>query len=284
MRDLTDTMYNPAKAPFVSHFTGTDLVVEHIERHWCPTLTSGDLLGGKEFRFPSDTRPTVAILLAKTSTKRRPPCQSSRRRSWAKIIACHWCFSTSRARRVFRAWTPSVMLTCSSISARRHPLPEAEIDLIKNHVAAGKPVIGIRTASHAFHLRNQPPPAGLADWPEIDAVVFGGSYSNHHAHTLKSSVWPLPQAQDHPILKGIASTPFAGGGGLYQTSPLKSGTTELLRGKVDGVAQDEPVAWTFVRQDGGQSFYTSLGHPDDFSRPEFRTLLKNALAYLVQGP
>ena len=31
MRDLTDTMYNPAQAPYVSHFTGTDLVVEHIE-------------------------------------------------------------------------------------------------------------------------------------------------------------------------------------------------------------------------------------------------------------
>jgi type 1 glutamine amidotransferase len=170
------------------------------------------------------------------------------------------------------------------VSARRRPLPQEEIDLIKNHVAAGKPVIGIRTASHAFHLRDQPPPAGLADWSDIDAVVFGGSYSNHHAHTLKSLVWPLPQAQDHPILKGIASSPFAGGGGLYQTSPLKSGATELLRGKVDGVAQDEPVAWTFVRKDGGRSFYTSLGHPDDFSRAEFRTLLKNALTYLMQGP
>ena len=32
MRDLTDTMYNPARAPFVSHFTGTDLIVEHIEK------------------------------------------------------------------------------------------------------------------------------------------------------------------------------------------------------------------------------------------------------------
>ena len=31
MRDMTDTMYNPKMAPFVSHFTGTDLVVEHIE-------------------------------------------------------------------------------------------------------------------------------------------------------------------------------------------------------------------------------------------------------------
>src|SRR4029077_15706353 len=38
MRDLTDTMYNPKSAPRVSHFTGTDLVVSHIERHWCPSI------------------------------------------------------------------------------------------------------------------------------------------------------------------------------------------------------------------------------------------------------
>jgi nicotinamidase-related amidase len=57
MRDMTDTMYNPAQAPFVSHFRGTDLVIEHIERHWCPTLTSVDFLGGREFRFPDDNRP-----------------------------------------------------------------------------------------------------------------------------------------------------------------------------------------------------------------------------------
>src|SRR5207249_2329874 len=40
VRDMTDTMYNPKRAPFVSHFTGTDLVVEHIEKYWCPTITS----------------------------------------------------------------------------------------------------------------------------------------------------------------------------------------------------------------------------------------------------
>src|SRR5688572_7276763 len=63
MRDLTDTMYNPAMKPFVSHFTGTDLVVEHIEKHWCPTLVSGDFLDGKEYRFPGDPRPHVVVLL-----------------------------------------------------------------------------------------------------------------------------------------------------------------------------------------------------------------------------
>ncbi len=54
VRDLTDTMYNPERAPKVSHFDGTRLMVEHVERHWCPTLTSADVLGGTPFRFSGD--------------------------------------------------------------------------------------------------------------------------------------------------------------------------------------------------------------------------------------
>jgi nicotinamidase-related amidase len=51
MRDLTDTMYNPEKPPKVSHFAGTDLVVEHVEKYWCPSFTSADLTGRAAFRF-----------------------------------------------------------------------------------------------------------------------------------------------------------------------------------------------------------------------------------------
>lgn len=44
VRDLTDTMYNPAMPPYVSHEEGTRLVVEFIEKFWCPSVDSGDLL------------------------------------------------------------------------------------------------------------------------------------------------------------------------------------------------------------------------------------------------
>jgi nicotinamidase-related amidase len=54
MRDLTDTMYNPARWPYVSHFRGTDLIVEHIEKFVCPTVTSDQILGGKPFCFKGD--------------------------------------------------------------------------------------------------------------------------------------------------------------------------------------------------------------------------------------
>jgi nicotinamidase-related amidase len=51
MRDLTDTMYNHEKAPKVSHFAGTELVVEHVEKYWCPSFTSSDITGKPAFRF-----------------------------------------------------------------------------------------------------------------------------------------------------------------------------------------------------------------------------------------
>lgn len=54
VRDLTDTMYNPRSWPYVSHFRGTELIVEHIEKYVCPTITSDQLLGGKPFRFTGD--------------------------------------------------------------------------------------------------------------------------------------------------------------------------------------------------------------------------------------
>src|SRR5206468_12601201 len=57
MRDMTDTMYNPERWPHVSHFAGTDLIIEHIEKFVCPTITSDQLIGGKPFHFKNDSRP-----------------------------------------------------------------------------------------------------------------------------------------------------------------------------------------------------------------------------------
>lgn len=56
MRDMTDTMYNSKMRPQVNHFAGTDLVVEHIEKFWCPSFTSTDLTGAAPFRFREDPR------------------------------------------------------------------------------------------------------------------------------------------------------------------------------------------------------------------------------------
>ena len=52
-RDLTDPYH---RAPG-RHFRGIDHIVEHIEKYWCPTITSTSLTGRPAFRFKADDRP-----------------------------------------------------------------------------------------------------------------------------------------------------------------------------------------------------------------------------------
>jgi len=70
MRDLTDTMYNPARWPFVSHPRSTELFTQHIERLICPTITSDQLIGGKPFAFSEATagKKRLQIILLGDST------------------------------------------------------------------------------------------------------------------------------------------------------------------------------------------------------------------------
>jgi hypothetical protein len=44
VRDLTDAMYDPQDSPKVTHQVGTELVIQHIEKYWAPTMLSKDLL------------------------------------------------------------------------------------------------------------------------------------------------------------------------------------------------------------------------------------------------
>ena len=51
VRDMTDTMYNSRRWPYVSHVCGTYLIIRYIETYVCPTITSSDLTGKKPFVF-----------------------------------------------------------------------------------------------------------------------------------------------------------------------------------------------------------------------------------------
>jgi len=76
MRDLTDTMYNPARWPFVSHARGTELFVSHVEKRICPTITSDQFIGGKPFAFSDATvgkKRLQIILLGDSTTEARIP-------------------------------------------------------------------------------------------------------------------------------------------------------------------------------------------------------------------
>lgn len=70
MRDMTDTMYNPARWPFVSHTRGTELYIQHVEKRICPTITSDQFIGGQTFAFSAATagKKRLQILLLGDST------------------------------------------------------------------------------------------------------------------------------------------------------------------------------------------------------------------------
>ena len=70
MRDLTDSMYNPARWPFVSHVRGMELFIQHAEKHICQTVTSDQIHGGKPFEFSAATagKKRIQILLLGDST------------------------------------------------------------------------------------------------------------------------------------------------------------------------------------------------------------------------
>ena len=163
------------------------------------------------------------------------------------------------------------------VSVRRRTLPAEQLDLIRKFIFQGKPVIGIRTASHAFSLRNKEPAVGRADWQDFDQVVFGGNYTNHYGNELQVKLGFSDAGSNHPLLKGIdPEKNHTSSSSLYRVSPLKKGANVLIRGQVKGHPA-EPIAWTFRRADGGKSFYTSLGNTEDFHSEVLPGLLANAL-------
>ncbi len=193
-RDLTDTMYDPNAWPYVSHFSGTDLVVQHIERYVCPTISSNqllsseDVLKSREFRFSGDRRVRLAMLIAEDEYKTEETLPSFA----AQHLGHHFSVTSIFGSDTDRAKIPGIEAIESAdallVSVRRRPLSAADLQIVRDFVAKSKPVMGIRTASHAFSLRGKEPEDGLAAWPEFDAQVFGGNYTNHYGNELSTTV------------------------------------------------------------------------------------------------
>jgi type 1 glutamine amidotransferase len=149
---------------------------------------------------------------------------------------------------------------------RRLRVEGADLERVKKYVTSGKPVVGVRTASHGFQ-----------NWLEMDGAVLGGDYKGHFGAGVVADITPVRAARNHPVLKGVAA--FKSNGSLYKNPAVASDVTVLLRGTIPN--QDEPVAW--IRERGNQRvFYTSLGHPDDFRDPNFVRLLVNALVWATR--
>jgi nicotinamidase-related amidase/type 1 glutamine amidotransferase len=278
MRDLTDTMYNPAKSPFVSHFTGTDLVVEHIEKYWCPTVTSVDLLGGKELRFKDDTRPHLVIVTAEDEYQTEKTLPEFALKQLGKDFRVSFVFADAKERHHLPGLEVLDKADVALISVRRRPLLSEELEIVRKFVATSKPLVGIRTASHAFlQFAGKKLPPGVAEWTAFDKEVLGGTYTGHHGGAYKATVVIAPGAANDPILINVKG-PFATTGTLYKSRPLAEGAKPLLMGQAEGI-EPEPIAWTWQRKEGGRSFYTSLGHPDDFQQESFIALLRNGIQW-----
>ncbi len=83
MRDMTDCMYNPGRWPYVDHFTGNDLIVSHVERFVCPTITSDQILGGQPFASKYDTRKQRDLMNIESAAS----ASDSFKKQWTTAVA-----------------------------------------------------------------------------------------------------------------------------------------------------------------------------------------------------
>jgi type 1 glutamine amidotransferase len=280
LRDLTDTMYDPAKSPYVSHFTGTDLVVEHIEKFWCPSALGSDLAGGKEFRFKEDKRPHVAIVMAEDEYDADKTLPDFALKHLGKDYRVSTVFVDAKDPTHLPGISVLDQADAMILYARRKPLKTDDLDAVKRFVSSGKPIVALRTASHAFTaLPKAKIPAGGEQWLTFDEEVLGCHYTGHYGKELGTTV--TVAKPDHPILKGVPADGFKSTSWLYK-SAVADGATVLMTGKA-GNNPPEPVAWTWERPGGGKVFYTCLGHQDDFKSEAFVGMVKNAVNWTLNG-
>ena len=287
MRDLTDSMYNHLKRPYVSHFRGTALVVEHIERYWCPSITSADLLGGEPFRFREDVKKRITMIIGENEyhTWETLPEFARKELEWRGYQVSYVLASPTDGDSNFTNYQAIAEADLILVSARRRTPPKAMLDLLRAHVAAGKPVIGIRTASHAFAAT--PQSQEFDSWPGFDGEVLGGHYEGHYGNKPPAAPHTLVELvssnASHLVLTGLRSGEFRVTSHLYKNTRLADTCVPLLRGRVEGRDELEPVAWVNTAQDR-RVFYTSLGNPDDFQLPVFRRLLLNGILWCLHDP
>ena len=110
---------------------------------------------------------------------------------------------------------------------RRLQIEGEALDAVKNYVTSGKPIIGLRTASHGFQK-----------WLEMDQEVFGGDYQGHYGANMVCEVKPADKPKDHPILKGVS--PFKSNGSLYKNPKVAPDVTVLL------IEHDMDIVFSFA--------------------------------------
>jgi len=190
------------------------------------------------------------------------------------------------------------------IATRFRDLPDEQMQHIDAYLKAGKPVIGMRTATHAFnfkkhktyahyHWKSRNPEGGFG------RQVLGETWIAHHGHHGKESTRGViaPDAEAHPIVKGCDDV--WGPTDVYRVRlPLPGDSRPLVLGQVltgmeatDGPAEGKkndpmmPVAWTrtYLVKGGkpGRAFTTTMGAATDLESTGARRLLVNAAYWCV---
>jgi type 1 glutamine amidotransferase len=193
------------------------------------------------------------------------------------------------------------------IATRFRKLPDDQMKYIADYVEAGKPVIGLRTATHAFNgggtYARYSNGSGVEGWKGgFGKQVLGEQWVNHHGHHGKEGTRGIvvPGQEKNPILKGIAPGSIFGTTDVYtvviddlakSSTPLILGeVTETLEADSKGVAGPKnnpmmPVAWTrLYKSPSGKEarvFCTTMGAATDLEWEGTRRMIVNAVYWTV---
>ena len=191
------------------------------------------------------------------------------------------------------------------IATRFRNLPDEQMKEIDTYLRAGKPVIGMRTATHAFNIPNNRAYAHYGngyggekkEWVDgFGRLVLGEKWISHHGNHGSESTLGLipPDAVGHPILRGIKDGDIWGPTDVYGVRlPLPGDSKALVLGQVlTGMQADSkpvegpkntpmmPVAWvkTYSAEGGpsGRVFTTTMGSSTDLVSEGTRRMLVNA--------
>jgi type 1 glutamine amidotransferase len=192
------------------------------------------------------------------------------------------------------------------IFTRFRNLPDEQMKHIVDYVESGRPVVGMRTATHAFNI---PPGRTYArygyrnnQWKGgFGQQVLGETWVNHHGKHGSESTRGIiaPGASDHPIVRGIKDGDVWGPTDVYSVHlPLPGDSKPLVLGQVlagmkptdrpvEGKKNDPmmPVAWvkSYTAPSGksGRVFTTTMGASQDLASEGLRRLLVNACYWAV---
>jgi len=190
------------------------------------------------------------------------------------------------------------------IMARFRELPDSQMKYVDDYLKAGKPVIGLRTATHSFHYsRNKTSPYAKYDfqstvkgWEDgFGRVVLGETWINHHgihgSEGTRALVNGIQLDAKNPLLNGVADIWCPTD--VYTVRELSPGSQVLIYGQstsgmnatapVNLKKSVMPVAWTRTYSiEGGKTgrvFATTMGAAVDLVNEDLRRLVVNAVLW-----